>query len=258
MIAAHDMAIAQRAPSKRRLNNRDKTVRAADVNLHPSQQLRHHESFPMSESALLICTATEFEARILREKLGEDSGVRLVQMGVGPVNAAHALTIAITQSRPHAIVVCGVGGSYPSSGLEVGDIVCAEVEIYGDLGAESPDGFLDMKALGFPVVSEPIQLFNELPMQVFPADRRVKFVTVSTCTGTRAMAGQLQSRTGGAVENMEGAAVAHVAHLHRIPVGELRAISNIVTDRDKSTWKLKEAAEAAQQALLSWLKTGSR
>lgn len=215
--------------------------------------------FSMSEPALLICTATEFEARVLRERLNGDSRIRLVQMGVGAVNAAHAVTIAITHGRPQAIVVCGVGGAYPSSGLDVGDIACAEVEIYGDLGAESPDGFLDMKALGFPIVSEPAaQLFNELPMQVFPADRRVKFVTVSTCTGTRAMAGELESRTGGAVENMEGAAVAHVAHLHRIPVGEVRGISNIVTDRDKRTWKLKEAAEAAQHALLGWLEKGLR
>ena len=31
---------------------------------------------------------------------------------------------------------------------------------------------------------------------------------------------------------MEGAAVAHVAHLHGMPVGEVRGISNIVTNRD--------------------------
>ena len=31
---------------------------------------------------------------------------------------------------------------------------------------------------------------------------------------------------------MEGAAVAHVAHLHGIPVGEVRGISNMVTNRD--------------------------
>ena len=55
------------------------------------------------------------------------------------------------------------------------------------------------------------------------------------------------------MENMEGAAVAHVAHLHRIPVGEVRGISNIVTDRDTRTWRLKDAADAAQEALLAWI-----
>ena len=41
---------------------------------------------------------------------------------------------------------------------------------------------------------------------------------------------------------MEGAAVAHVAHLHGMPVGEVRGISNLVTNRDTSAWRLKEAA----------------
>ena len=46
-------------------------------------------------------------------------------------------------------MVCGIGGAYPSSGLNVGDVASAEIEIYGDLGAQSPSGFLDMQALGF-------------------------------------------------------------------------------------------------------------
>jgi nucleoside phosphorylase len=52
---------------------------------------------------------------------------------------------------------------------------------------------------------------------------------------------------------MEGAAIAHVAHLHGVAVGEVRGISNIVTNRDVKAWKLKEAATAAQEAVLSWI-----
>jgi futalosine hydrolase len=208
----------------------------------------------MADSPILICTATEFESHLLRERLSSDSRFRFVQMGIGPVNAAHAVTLAIVADKPTAIVVCGIGGAYPSSGLRVGDVACAEIEIYGDLGAQSPDGFLDMKALGFPVVDRSgTPLFNELPMQLFPAERRVNFVSVSTCTGTRVDAHALEQRTRGAVENMEGAAVAHVAQLHGVPVGELRGISNIATTRDKSSWKIREAAEAAQYSLLEWL-----
>ena len=157
-----------------------------------------------------------------------------------------------SRQKPGAIVVCGVGGAYPSSGLRVGDVVSADIECYGDLGVASPAGFLDMKALGFPVVESPA-LYNDLPMQLFPTERRVKFVTVSTCTGTDAAARAIEARTSGAVENMEGAAVAHVAHLHGIPVGEVRGISNIVTDRDPASWRLEDAAVAAQEALLAWI-----
>jgi futalosine hydrolase len=202
---------------------------------------------------LLICTATTLESGVLRERLQATHGIRIIETGVGPVNAAHAATLAIATSRPDAIIVCGVGGAYAASGLQIGDVVAANVEIYGDLGANGPAGFLDMKALGFPVVAAQVPLFNEIPMQLFPAAHCVPFVSVSTCTGTAVAAHELQRRTGGAVENMEGAAVAHVAHLHQVPVGEIRAISNMVTDRDTSKWQLKEAARAAQEALLQWL-----
>lgn len=201
---------------------------------------------------LLVCVATDLESGILRPRLANFPDVRLVRTGVGPVNAAHAVTVAILQDKPAAILVCGVGGAYPDSGLRIGDVVSAEMECYGDLGAAGPQGFLDMKALGFAIVEDP-QIYNDLPMQVFPTTRRAKFVTVSTCTGTDAAARAIAARTGGAVENMEGAAVAHVAHLHRIPVGEVRGISNIVTNRDTSAWRLQDAAAAAQEASLAWI-----
>jgi futalosine hydrolase len=179
--------------------------------------------------------------------------VAIVRTGVGPVNAAHAVTLFLARSEARAIIVCGVGGAYPSSGLKVGDVVCADTECYGDLGATSPSGFLDMRALGFPVVEAPVPLFNELPMQVFPVERRVRFVTMTTCTGTDSVARAIEKRTRGAVENMEGAAVAHVAHLHGVPAGEVRGISNLVTNRDTSAWRLKEAAVAAQEAVVTWI-----
>lgn len=202
---------------------------------------------------VLVAVATEFEGALLRDRLSNRGDVMLIVTGVGPVNAAHAVTLAITKRQPRAIVVCGVGGAYPNSGLGVADVVCAQSECYGDLGASSPAGFLDMKALGFPVIASPSPIYNELPMQVFPIDRRAKFVTLSTCTGTDEIARAIESRTGGAVENMEGAAVAHVALLHGIAVGEVRGISNMVTNRATKSWQLKDAATAAQEAVLAWI-----
>jgi futalosine hydrolase len=203
--------------------------------------------------SLLVCIATELEGGLLRERLAASNDAFVLCTGVGAVNAAHAVTMAVTRQRPDGIVVCGVGGAYPGSGLAVGDVACASAECYGDLGAATPAGFLDMKALGFPLVGGQVPLYNDLPMQLWPVERRVRFVTVNTCTGTDSGARGIEARTGGAVENMEGAAVAHVAHLHGIPVGEVRGISNIVTDRDTGAWRLKEAALASQEALVAWM-----
>lgn len=214
---------------------------------------------------LLLCVATDLEGALLCERLADRRDIRIVRTGVGAVNAAHAVTLALTRDRPSAIVVCGVGGAYPGSDLAVGDVVSAASECYGDLGATSPDGFLDMRALGLPTVDTSGSpstagapgasaiLYNELPLRVFPTDRRVPFVTMNTCTGTDEAARTLANRTGGAVENMEGAAIAHVALLHGVPAGEVRGISNLVANRDRDSWRLAEAAVAAQEALLAWI-----
>lgn len=174
------------------------------------------------------------------------------------MNAAHALTMAVMSARPDVILSCGIGGAYPSSGLTVGDVVCAGEEVYGDLGAQSASGFLDMRVMGFPVVSGPTPLFNELPLQVFPVKRRERFVTLSTVTGTDHTARELENRLKGAIESMEGAAIVHVAALHAIPVGEVRGVSNMVGDRDRQSWRLKEAAEAAQRSVIDWIKKPTR
>jgi futalosine hydrolase len=183
--------------------------------------------------------------------------VALVRTGVGPVNAAHALTLHLARERFTAVLACGVGGAYPGAGLDVLDVLCAETETYADLGARTPGGFLDMEALGFPVVDRDPPLFNRLPLSLFPVPRRAPFVTCTTCTGTDAAAREIAARTGGAVESMEGAAIVHVCLRLGVPVGEVRAISNLVGDRDRASWRLAEAAAAAQEAVLRALEEGA-
>ncbi|MEP7352246.1 MAG: futalosine hydrolase [Acidobacteriota bacterium] len=199
---------------------------------------------------LLVCTATELEAALLRPH------VPVLVTGIGAVNAAISLTRFLEREGANSVIVCGIAGAYPtafSNGLSIGSVVCAESECYGDLGANSPDDFFDLQALGFPLIASPTPIYNTLPQQIFPSARRAKFVTMNTCTGTDEAAQKIESRTGGEVESMEGAAIAHVAALYGIPCGEIRGISNRAGLRDRSTWSIKEAAAAAQEALLHWL-----
>jgi len=150
---------------------------------------------------LLVCAATEIESHLLK------SHAPILLTGIGAVNAAYTLTRFLERNEVRRIVVCGIGGAYLGSGLSIGDVCCAATETYGDLGVETPEGFLNMEALGFPVVTT-------FPLQFYPHARREKFVTVNTCSGTDALARAMEKRTaGGSVENMEGAAMAHVAGL---------------------------------------------
>lgn len=208
------------------------------------------------DTDIVVCFATDLEGNGLPRVVAGRS-IALLRTGVGPVNAAHVLTRFLAGHSARAVVVCGVGGAYPGSSLEPGDVVCAESETYGDLGAESPEKFLDMEALGFPLIDEDPPLFNRLPLDLFPVDRRVPFVTCATCTGTDRTAAALVARTGGAVESMEGAAVVHVARMMGVEVGEVRGISNAVGDRDRARWRLKESAAAARAALVAWIEAGA-
>jgi len=213
---------------------------------------------------LVICVSTELEGSLLEAELRDAAAagtVDVLRTGVGAVNAAIALTRYLERNGAglvSGVVVCGIGGAYPDSGFGIGDVACAESECYGDLGAASPEGFLDMQKLGFPVVAGETPLYNEFPLQIFPSARRARFVTVNTCTGSDEAAAALVARTGGAVENMEGAAIAHVAAVYGLPAGAIRGVSNLAGRRDRASWRVKDAAVAAQQALLGWLRDQNR
>jgi len=202
---------------------------------------------------------------------GSLNGKRVVlsTAGIGKVNATHAVTRLIHEYSPTVIMNIGIGGAYPSSGLNIGDVAIAEKEVYGDEGVLLKDGFHGMNLVGIPLLQKGRnKYFNEFPLDrhlVGKAVRAVQlithhaspimvkkgtFLTLSTCTGTRKRALELEQRFGAICENMEGAAIAHVCTLHGIPMIEMRGISNIVEDRDRSKWNITLAAENCQKAAL--------
>ncbi|MEE8104478.1 MAG: futalosine hydrolase, partial [Planctomycetota bacterium] len=196
---------------------------------------------------VIVCVATKSEAKRLYD-LTSGGELEIRVTGVGPVAAAYSLTRRLAEAaHPPAVICCGVGGAYPGSGLEIGDVVCASTETFGDLGVETADGFLTMEDIGFGAPP------GWLDLSLRPVRRAVPFVTCATCTGTDKRAREIEARTSGAVESMEGAAIVDVARRFGVDVGEIRGISNVVGDRDRASWKLDEAADAAQKALCVWL-----
>ncbi|MDO9263481.1 MAG: hypothetical protein Q7U02_05910, partial [Desulfosalsimonadaceae bacterium] len=71
------------------------------------------------------------------------------------------------------------------------------------------------------------------------------FVTVSTITSTDQRANDLYQRFGSCMEQMEGAAAAHIALMYDIPFVEIRSAGNMVGKRDKSAWNLPLAFQNA-------------
>lgn len=236
----------------------------------------------MSESApLALVCSVPFECERLREALEDASetfvgrkpgwtgrldGVPVVLLagGMGKTNAAHALT-ALLETRPvRGVIGFGIGGAYPGSGLEVGGIALATAAVYGDEGVQTPAGWLSTEGIGIPLWrAGESRTFNTFALDSARVEsartaladagydvRTGPFVTVSCCSGTVALGAAMAARVPGAVsEGMEGAALAHVAAIYEVPFLELRAVSNRVEDRDLSRWRIRDASEAAQQAV---------
>ncbi|MCR8579841.1 futalosine hydrolase [Streptomyces sp. Isolate_219] len=193
----------------------------------------------------------------LRRAAGLPVTLDALAAGVGPAAAAAgtatALTAAALAGQPYDLVVsAGIGGGFspgPGSGAPLGSVVVADAIVAGDLGAESPDGFVPVTELGFgTVVHRPDPA---LVRAVAAASGAAvgPVVTVSTVTGSASRAAELAERHPGVrAEAMEGFGVAEAAAAHGVPVLEIRTISNAVGPRDRAAWRIGDALAALTDA----------
>ncbi len=238
---------------------------------------------------LAILTSVPFESEIILSQLknvrkteiagktaykGKLSNINILLMntGIGDVNAAHSATGIIEHFPIRYIINSGVGGAYPHARLEIGHIAIALKEIYSDKGVISSKGQKGLKEIGIPLVQAGRRkYFNEFPFDKNLVQKVLKrithhasriteiksgnFITVSSATGTYKRALELEKKFNAICENMEGAAIAQVCAIYKIPMLEIRGISNIVGERNKRKWNLKLASENCQRAVLRVIKS---
>ena len=177
-----------------------------------------------------------------------------LELGVGKVNAAATLA-AYLEGHPQVerVLLVGIAGAYPGTGLEPGDLALAAEEVQADLGLAT-----GLEPLGFAA----LEVGGRSYYNRFPADaawtsalqarwglKAYPFLTRDLVSASREEAAELARRWGAALENMEGAAVAQTAMLFGVGWAELRAVSNEAGVRDKNKWRLAEALEALAAAL---------
>jgi futalosine hydrolase len=102
--------------------------------------------------AIVVMRSTTLGSKLLIEGQLDNRRILLCISGMGKVNAAHAATLLLTQFKPKAIIVFGIGGAYPSSGAQIGDIAVAKEEIAGDEGVLTQEGFKDAEYIGIPLL----------------------------------------------------------------------------------------------------------
>lgn len=174
----------------------------------------------------------------------------VVKSSVGKVNAAACAQILIDRFHADRIINTGVAGSL-DAGIDIGDIVISTDAVQHDL---------DATALGF--------ARGEIPysdMSVFPADEELRRCALKAvkaaaqevcafegrvCSGDQFIASRAQkeaivSALGGLCCEMEGAAIAQVCHLNKIPFVIIRAISDKADDSEEMSYAefVRSAAE---------------
>jgi futalosine hydrolase len=199
---------------------------------------------------LLVVAATEGELKPFTDYLAHTSSpskasVEVLFTGVGMVATTYALTKHLQSNGYDLVLQVGVGGSYDRN-IALGDVVFITSEQFGDLGAEDHDKYLDIFEMGLLNKNSAPHSDGRLLTPLLPVhDKislpRVSGLTVNTVSGNERTIKMRTEKYAGQVESMEGAAFHFVCLNENIPFAQVRAISNYVTPRDKSQWKMKEA-----------------
>jgi futalosine hydrolase len=211
---------------------------------------------------ILLTAATNFEIQPAISFLAErdcligKNKIDVLITGIGAMSTAYWITKTIAERRPDYMIQAGVAGSFSDS-YPPGRMVLVSEEVTGDLGVEESNEFKDVFDMGLPQITTPytgkslvnpdaenLKRFN-LPL--------VKAVTINEITTRGARIKQLQQKYQPVVESMEGAAFHYIALMEKIPFMQLRAVSNLVGERDKSKWKMKDATHLLNEKLIEIL-----
>ncbi len=179
-----------------------------------------------------------------------EHAARLLGTGVGKVAATHAIGRALCRGDVALVISIGVCGAHRGGSLGIGSVCVVEKDTLADEGVAHPGGFLDLAALGLaatpPLLADPARVRAAASVLGAPI---VAGATVSTCSGTDALAAERTLRHPGAViETMEGAAVAYVCAALGVPWIGIRTVSNFTGDRDRAQWDLPAALVALGRA----------
>jgi len=211
---------------------------------------------------ILLTAATTFEIEPTLQQLENKDllpgvEVQVLITGIGPMNATYMLTSAIIRHQPNLVVQAGIAGSFNLSDLPTGKTVLVKYDVLGDLGMEEKEKFTTVFDAGFAGRNHfPFNngwLINPHPLLNDAAYPVVKSVTISKVSDSLLQKQQLIETFSPQTETMEGAALHYVCLQQQVPFLQIRSISNEVGERDKSKWKIKEAIENLNAALIQLL-----
>ena len=216
----------------------------------------------LQKSPILIVAATQLECEpTLRKITGcknisrflyigtlNEQPVELLISGIGSVATSFRLTQTLMQRSYSSAISIGIAGSFDENIL-IGETVQITEDCFADLGIDDNREFRTLREAG--LVCEDFDCdFICNPLPLCSSHRKVRGVTVQTCSGSRQRINTLEGRFKPQVETMENAAFFYVCSKMNIPFASFRAISNKVEPRNRKGWRIAEAIDSVNAVLL--------
>ena len=214
---------------------------------------------------LLIVSATEAECAPTLQMLTnretispclysgtlQKQSVEILVSGIGAVATTFRLTQTLMQrSYTHAISI-GIAGSYDEN-ISIGETVQITEDCFADLGIDNNGQFRNLREEGLTCDDSSGDIILN-PFPVLSPHRKVQGITVQTASGSKERIDRLVERFRPQVETMENAAFFYVCKMLQIPFASFRAISNKVEPRNRKSWRITEAIENVNKALMKRL-----
>lgn len=203
---------------------------------------------------ILVVSATEMEiAQYISGKPGHDYLIT----GVGIAACMYRLTNFLQKSRFDLVIQAGIAGTFNDT-LPLESSVLVKNDLFAEAGAFENNTILSLHDLGllddneFPYLNG--WLVNDHKYIRSTHLKTVNAITVGMVSDNHLPLNKLFAEKYGAeIETMEGAAFHYVCLQQKIPFIQLRSISNVVGERNKSGWKLKEAIDSLNNSLVKLL-----
>ena len=204
---------------------------------------------------ILVVSATEHELNLSNTNLQNDKtddNVDLLISGIGIAATVYHVTKTLMQKNYDTAIQAGIAGSFTNR-LNLGETVFVSSDTFGDSGIEESGMFRNLITSGlvnendFPFTNG--WLVNRHKILNNGLIKTVKAITVNKITDDKKQIDEQINFFNAQVESMEGAAFHYVCLSMNIPFLQLRSISNVVGERDKNKWKMKEAISSLNNNL---------
>ena len=190
---------------------------------------------------LLVVAATESEIKTFI-KNNKRADVLITGVGI-PATVFH-LTKQLVQKEYDLAIQAGIAGTLNLT-LAPAEVAMVETDTFGDIGIDEKGTFTTLFETGLAHENDfPYNggwLVNEHKYFRHPSLFVAKGITVNKIIDDETQIKKIREKFEADIESMEGAAFHYVCLQQKIQFLQLRSISNVAGERDKSKWMMKEA-----------------